>query len=154
MPNYKIKSTTLLPCRVPWHYGVFCNAKYRGGVRRTEGLALQKILYTILFSPLFLGTRFTLCDGKIENRLHIGKNRHTCFWSRFALSLSQIDRFGKTRQNLSLFLFALSLHKIFDDEPETPPFHDNRLSAGRLVHSGDFHIFLRQHVETRRWSPR
>ena len=38
--------------------------------------------------------------------------------------------------------------------PETPPFHDNSLSAGRLVHSGDFHIFLRQHVETRRWSPR
>lgn len=28
-------------------------------------------------------------------------------------------------------------------------FHDNSLSAGRLVHSGDFHIFLRQHVETR-----
>ena len=28
----------LLLCRAPQHCGVFCHAKYRGGVRRTEGL--------------------------------------------------------------------------------------------------------------------
>ena len=33
-----LNTNTLLPCRVPQHCGVFCNAKYRGGVRRTEGL--------------------------------------------------------------------------------------------------------------------
>ena len=30
------------PCRAPQHYGVFCTAKYRGGVRRTEGLKKQR----------------------------------------------------------------------------------------------------------------
>ena len=33
-----LNTNTLFPCRVPQHGGVFCNAKYRGGVRRTEGL--------------------------------------------------------------------------------------------------------------------
>ncbi len=38
-------------CRAPQHYGVFCIAKYRGGVRRTEGL---KTAYRerLLFNPL------------------------------------------------------------------------------------------------------
>ena len=30
------------PCRAPQHYGVFCTAKYRGGVQRTEGVKKQK----------------------------------------------------------------------------------------------------------------
>ena len=40
------------PCRDPQHDGVFCNAKYRGGGRRTEGLnqTIKKFL-CYLFNP-------------------------------------------------------------------------------------------------------
>jgi len=55
LEKMKYLAFNLSPCRVPWHYGVsqktawkkaafqssspvFCTAKYRGGVRRTEGL--------------------------------------------------------------------------------------------------------------------
>ena len=40
--NSNKPSITLSPCRVPQHCGVFCTAKYRGGVRRTEGLIKQR----------------------------------------------------------------------------------------------------------------
>ena len=37
-----IRNILKLLCRAPQHCGVFCHAKYRGGVRRTEGLQKWK----------------------------------------------------------------------------------------------------------------
>jgi len=48
---FKATLLPLSPSRVSQHYGVFCVAKYRGAVQKTEGLNVQTKILSYLFTP-------------------------------------------------------------------------------------------------------